>query len=139
VVGYIGSENDQDLNKRSRIEWNIPWSAQVDDLILMYRAGRGISQIKDIWKVTGPFHEYKKGNRAGRWPGLQAGLQLVRRLNRPLTFSELSGNPRTKNLPIVRRRFQGKSDITESWPVIHDLITAKNPNVRKALGNYIQD
>ncbi len=87
VVGYNGHENDVDLNARTRIQWNVPKTAQVDDLVLMYRAGKGLSLIKDLWKIVGPFTEYKKGNREGWWPGLHAGLKLLTRSNRAVTTS----------------------------------------------------
>ncbi|MBL9218701.1 MAG: hypothetical protein JNG82_09450 [Opitutaceae bacterium] len=139
VVGYRGNANDFDLNYRTKIQWNVPMHTQVDDLVLMYRAGNGHSQIKDLWRVVGPFTLYKKENREGWWPGLHAGLKLVTRLNRPLTYAELAKNPLTRKLAVIRRRFQGKADITEDWPLFYNLIALQNPKAKKLLGEWIAD
>ena len=60
----------------SRVEWNVPTNAQIDDLVLIYRTAP-TSAICDIWKIVGPFHRFGKRNREGRWPGLQAGLRRL--------------------------------------------------------------
>lgn len=139
VVAYNGHENEQDLDSRKKITWSVPKSAQVDDLVLMYRAGKGNSLIKDIWKIVGPFDTHNKDNREGYWPGLQAGLRLVARLKKPITFADLHKDPLTRGLSVVRKRFIGKTDITEDWSVFHRKIVTQNPSLKKPLSVHIAD
>lgn len=137
VVGCNSEWNIPDLDRRSRLEWNVPKAAQQGDLVLMYRAGRFGTAIKDIWKVTGGFAHYGPRNRMDRKPGLQAQLKLVARLRRPLTYRELADDPATRDLPVVRKRFIGKTDITGNWHLIHRMILIRNPGVRRALRQYV--
>lgn len=137
VVGCIESRQGDDLDSLDEIEWNIPVIAQVDDLILMYRAGKGASEIRDLWKIVGPFTTYGKQNKEGRWPGLQAGLQLVARLKKPLTYAELAADRVMRRLPVVRKRFNGKTDVTADWRLIRRRIVEKNPSVRRSLKDWV--
>jgi len=139
VVGCHEARQGAELDASTKIEWSVPAIAQVDDLIVMYRAGKGASQIKDIWKLVGPFKTYGKQNKEGRWPGLQAGLQLVARLKHPLTYSELASDKIMCRLPVVRKRFIGKTDITSDWPAIRRKIVLKNPSVESTLKKYAAD
>jgi hypothetical protein len=137
VVGCDESRQGKDLDSMKTIEWNVPTIAQVDDLIVMYRAGRGISQIRDIWKIVGPFKKYGKQNKEGRWPGLQAGLQLVVRLQEPLKFSDFTADKDLRELPITKKRFIGKTDISKDWPIICKKIIRTNPAAKKSLKGYV--
>ncbi len=131
-VFVVGSDERQPQNKyldrRSYLDWSVPLSAQVDDLIVMYRA-RLTSEIRDLWKVVGPFYNDPK------W-GFQAYLRLVIRLNTPVTFRDLRKDPSTRNLRIVRQKFQGRTDITDEWPYIYQKLITLNPRSKKALAKY---
>lgn len=118
--------------RRDRVEWTVPSQVQKGDLIVIYRSAPA-SAIKDLWVATGPFKQFKKGNRQGRWPGRQVGLRRIATLNRPLTFETLKKDPFTQNLPVVRAHFQGKREITEDWSSIYPLIIRLNPTARKKL------
>ncbi len=137
VVGCDESISGEVL-RYSRIDWNMHTSAQVGDLALIYRSAP-TSAILDLWKVVGPFRNYGKRNKEGYWPGLQAGLRRLVTLKRPLTFAALSRDPRTRELSVVRKRFQGKMDITEDWPILHKRIVALNPSARKALRPFLPE
>ena len=136
VVGCTEQRQGKELDSSNTIEWNVPAIAQVDDLIVMFRAGKGASQIKDIWKLVGPFKSYGKQNKLGRWPGLQAGLRKVANLTKPLTYTELTNDKVMRRLPVVRKRFNGKTNITEDWPLFYQRIVQKNPKVKRALKDY---
>jgi hypothetical protein len=58
-------------------------------------------------------------------------------LKQPLTFAALSRNSLTRNLPVVRARFQGKRDITNDWGVLSQEILRLNPKARRALGRHL--
>jgi hypothetical protein len=134
VVGCNLRENAEELRAR-RVEWNVPVSAQIGDLVLMYRA-MDTHGIHDAWEVVGPFNEYGKRNKEGRWPGLQAYLRCVVRLHRPIEYAELKRDPTTRNLGVVKGRFRGKQDITHDWPLIRRKIVELNPKARVLLAKY---
>lgn len=131
VVGCIEKRQGKELDESAKIEWSVPSIAQVDDIIVMYRAGKGAAQIKDIWKLVGPFKTYGKQDKKGRWPGLQAGLLKIAKLKKPLTYAELAADKVMSRLPVVQKRFNGKTDITKYWPQIFQKIVAKNPTLKR--------
>lgn len=136
VVGCREERQGDYLSRRKFIEWNIPMHAQMDDLILMYRAGKSAGEIRDIWKLVGPYTHFKPGNKEKRWPGLQARLELVARLRHPVRYADLAENPKTRSIGVVKARFQNKTDITSDWPVFQALILKQNPDVRSSLRDY---
>jgi len=139
VVGCVEQRQGKELDSRSTTEWSVSVAAQVDDLVVMFRVGKGASRIKDIWRIVGPFKTYGKRNKEGRWPGLQAGLRVVVRLKQPVTYSELAKDRVTRHLAVVRKRFIGKTDITEDWPLIYNKVVSKNPSVKRPLRSYVAD
>jgi hypothetical protein len=52
------------------------------------------------------------------------------------TYAELSRNPVTRDLGVVKGRFQGKRDVTDYWPLICDKIIKLNPRASFKLANY---
>jgi hypothetical protein len=133
VSGCNYAENLKYLNS-GHTEWNVPLSAQLGDLVLMYRTDT--HAIHDAWEVVGPFNLYAKGNKQGRWPGLQAGLRRVVKFDRPLGYAALKNNPTTRDLGVVISRFRGKQDVTDGWPLISDIIVSLNPRTKKVLAKY---
>lgn len=125
AVGCDEDARGADIDRRSRLDWSVPESAQVGDLLLMYRT-RPASEVRDFWRITGPFYAQKGFGR-------QAYVRLVGRLTRPVTYAELKADPVTRELAVVRKRFQGKSDITDDWPLLYDRIVARNPAAKRAL------
>jgi hypothetical protein len=119
-----------------RVDWTVPAAAQRGDLVAIYRSAP-ISGVRDLWEITGPIVRYAPRNRQGRWPGLQAGMRRLVVLKQPLTFAALSRNSLTRNLPVVRARFQGKRDITNDWGVLSQEILRLNPKARRALGRHL--
>jgi hypothetical protein len=126
----------KDLDSKDMAIWNVPKTAQVDDLVLIYRAGKDAGMIKDIWRIVGPFYD---GEKEGWRPGLQAGLKLVARLKNPVTFSELAKDATTRSLGVVRKRFRGNTDITDDWDAIYSRIVSKNQSAKRLLRNYVAD
>jgi len=135
VVGCNESINGDELDS-SCIDWNVPVSAEVGDLVLIYRTAP-TSAIRDVWRIVDPPQKYEVGNKKGYRPGIQAGLRRVFTLSRPLTYERLAKDGLTKNLPAVRKRFQGKMDVTDDWETIFGKIVALNPKARTALRKYI--
>ena len=135
VVGCDESTGNRAELESREIEWNLPIRAKIGDLVLMYRS-RPTSAIRDVWRVVGPFHIYEKGNKRHR-PGRQGFLRRVVTLRKPLTYKSLASNPRTKDLPLLRRRLRGKCDITDDWHMIHDTLVADNPDARGRLRSWV--
>jgi hypothetical protein len=132
-VFVVGADSERALAIRGRrIEWNVPSAAQVCDLVLVYRA-QPASAICDLWEITGPFKNYDEQNPQRRNPGLQTWMRHVVSFETPLLYSDLANDHRTRGLAVVRKRFQGKTDITDDWPLIHDKIVELNPGTRRVL------
>ncbi|MFM8534093.1 MAG: hypothetical protein ACKOEC_11030 [Acidimicrobiia bacterium] len=91
------------------VEWTVPSQVEKGDLIVIYRSAP---------------------------PGRQVGIRRLVTLQRPLTFEALKKDPFTRNLSVVRARFQGKREITEDWSSLYPLITGLNPTARKKLEGY---
>lgn len=119
------------VDKHARIDWSVPMNAQVDDLIVIYRTAPA-SEIRDLWKVVGPFYMDPK------W-GLQASLRLLVRLRQAVTRRDLLSDPTTRDVGVVRQNFRGKRDITEEWPLLYNKIVALNPHSKAALRDYRRD
>jgi hypothetical protein len=128
AVGCDERVRGEYVDKHAFLNWSMPLQAQVGDLIIMYRTGPA-SEIRDLWKVTGPFFSQRG------WRN-QAYLRLVARLKKPLTYRELKSHRATSNLSVVRKRFQGKSDITDDWPTLHEEIIRRNPRAKAALAPF---
>lgn len=131
VVGCDETLHGDVGHRYATIGWSVPSNAQVGDLIVMYRK-KPASQIRDLWVVRGPFYTI-------RYWGLQAKLKRLARLYRPVTFAELKSDPATRNLPVIRSKFQGKKDITTEWPNIRAVILKRNPRLMKVLRRFSFD
>ncbi len=136
VVGCDESARGSELRSKN-IQWSVPVSAEIGDLVLIYRT-RPVSAICDLWEIVHPPKRYEKGNAEGYWSGIQAGLRRILSLNTPLTYARLAREPKTKVLAAVRRRFQGKMDITEEWSTLYDQIVILNPRAKAALRPYVE-
>jgi hypothetical protein len=134
VVGCNDSLNGDELNS-SYIDWNVSVTAEVGDLVLIYRTAP-TSAIRNVWRIVDPPKKYDVGNKEGYRPGIQAGLRRVFSLSKPLTYEKLARDGQTRKLPPVRKRFQGKMDITEVWETILGKMAALNPNARTVLRKY---
>lgn len=131
AVGCDENVRGHYLDKHNRTDWSVPMYAQVDDLIVMYRK-RPASEIRDLWRVVGPFYMDKK------W-GLEAYLRCLVRLSRPVTWQQLKADPYTRNLGVIRQSFQGKRDITDEWPPLYKKIISQNRGAKAALRDYAPD
>jgi len=117
------------IDKDEPLKWDVPRTAQVGDLVVMYRRSPA-SEIKDLWKIVGPFFTD---------PYEGTHLQIVVRLNKPISFADLKNDPTTKNLGVVQKRFQGKTDITNDWEHLFTKIVHLNPKAKTKLREYHQD
>lgn len=118
------------------IEWNVPVAADEGDLVLMYRA-RPASAIHDAWRITGPSTKYPKGNPHDRYPGLQAPMRRIATFKKPLTFAMLASDHQTAALPLVRKRCQGKTNVTVSWPILFRRLVKLHPGAKLPLQKFL--
>jgi hypothetical protein len=128
VVGCDEDVRGPVVDGTATLDWSVPKTAAVGDLVVMYRT-KPASEIRDLWIVRGPFYESKK------W-GLLATVKRLARLARPLTFRDLKNDPVSRDLTVVKKKFFGKSDITNDWRLISAMIVKRNPTVKKALGKF---
>ena len=131
AVGCDENVRGHVVDKWATLDWSVPKNAQADDLVVMYRK-MPASEIRDLWIVRGPFYEQKK------W-GLQTTLRRLVQLDRPLKYEDLKKDPTTRGLGVMRKQFQGKTDITDDWPHIMALILKRNPKAKKQLRDYSFD
>jgi len=129
AVGCDEKVRGKSLDRWSHLDWSVPLAAQVGDLIVMYRKDYPNSEIRDLWRVVGPFYDEKDWGRA-------AYLRCVVRLNKPLTYAELARDRVTRDLGVVRKRFIGKTDITDYWPLLCQKILRRNPKAKGTLIKY---
>jgi hypothetical protein len=130
AVGCDEKVRGKSLDKWRHVGWSVPLAAQVGDLIVMYRKDYPNSEIRDLWRVVGPFYD------DGKVWGRGGYLRCVVRLNKPLTYIELVRDRVTRDLGVVRRRFQGKTNITDYWPLLCQKILRRNPKAKAALSKY---
>jgi hypothetical protein len=130
TVGCDEVVRGKKLDKYKRLLWSVPSNAQVDDLIVMYRKSPA-SEIRDLWKVVGPFE-------VTEW-GLEAILHRIADLKSPLTYNALKADPITRQLGVVRNRFQGKTDITDDWPLLASRILKLNSGLKATLRKFVID
>lgn len=131
AVGCDENVRGHVVDKGAFLDWSVPRNAQAGDLVVMYRK-KPASEIRDLWIVRGPFYEQKN------W-GLQTTLRRLVRLDTPVKYEDLKTEPTTRGLSIMRKQFQGKSDITLGWPHILALILKRNPKSKKQLRDYSFD
>ena len=143
VVGCSTVGNAKYLKAYKRVQWSVPVNAQIGDLVVMYTRidfkNRRVSEIRDLWKIVGPFEVYSKRNKQGAMPGRQGGLRRVASLKRPIRYEDLKRDPVTRDLGVVKKQFQGKTDITEYWPLLHNKILKLNPKAKSALQDFTSD
>jgi len=133
VVAYHESKHDE-LDYR-RIEWSVSNETQTGDLILIYRTAP-VSAICDLWVVEVKIRRYSTKNRQGRYPGRQAQMRRIAKLSRPLSLDLLKRHPRTREMAVVRKRFQGKTDITLDWFLLESILLELNPRLKKTLRRF---
>jgi hypothetical protein len=136
AVGCDESISGDELRAK-KVTWNVPKYAEIGDLVLIYRK-KPTAAIKDLWIVVGSPVKYNRGNNLGYYPGYQAAIKNLLRFGTPLTFEYLTKNSRTKSLGVVRKRFQSKTDITDDWSTLCDLIQDLNPRTKKKLSQYAE-
>ena len=137
AVGCDESISGDELRAK-RLHWSVPSFVEIGDLVLIYRK-RPTAAIRDVWEIFGAPEYFERGNRRGLMPGYQAPIRNVVRLHEPLTFELLKKNSRTKELGVVRKRFQSKTEITQDWPILCDLLLELNPRAKAALRKYIDE
>ena len=131
AVGCDEQTRGNDL-QQEHVEWSVAKNTQVDDLIVMYRQNYPNSEIRDLWKVVGPFNDYG-GEDKFRY---QAWIECIARLNKPVTYEDLKRDPATRGLAIVKKKFQGKTDVTDDWQAFCQKIVSLNPTTEAVLRGY---
>lgn len=131
VVSCDEQKRGHQLGK-NLIDWSVTVNTQVDDLVVMYRQNYPNSAIRDLWRVVGPFYDDTE------W-GREAYMKCIARLATPVTYAGLQRDPKTRDLGVMRKRFRGKTDITDDWPLLYQKIVSLNPRAKAKLRDYVRD
>lgn len=121
----------------SRINYDASWSvssqASEGDLVLFYRTSPD-SFVRDLFRIAGPVEYVRAGWKPGKdW---MAPIRRVCALKAPLHFHELRDHPILKHAGFVRGCMQGRYKASEYWPELYRMILARNPGLKRVLGNY---
>ena len=102
---WIGSSHNP-VHERSETDWwCTPVAAAAGDLILMYEKGAGIKRVERIKSVRSTLRGVEK---ACEVRGMKTvDTLLVLNLRTAISYHEFLRHPFLRNLPSVKRKFQG--------------------------------
>jgi hypothetical protein len=126
------------LDSTDRMNWALSKNATPGDIHLIYRCAP-ISAITDIFAFSGD--SLSRGN-AGWREGQCYGGEITRlcRLNSPVFIFDLRNDPVLRTSSFVRRNMQGVGlQATQYWPHLYQMISSRNPAVRKELRRISPD
>ena len=66
-------------------------------------------------------------------------MKCVVRLKNPVTFKELKDDRKTRELGVVKKRFEGMTDITEDWPLLCEKIISMNRKAKAPLKTWLEE
>jgi len=113
----------KDLNHRgSKSWWCVPRSAVPGDMLVMYQKLVGVVRLERLQSV--PTFRESRCSESGL---LTVNTQLIATLKQPITAKELKVNRALRNLPAVRRNFQGTCFRipSEEWVLLRELINSR--------------
>lgn len=116
--------------KRSRMSWALSKRAHPGDLLLMYRCFPD-KRIQDIFILRGDLYAAKAGWRSGRCYG--GNIARLCTLQSPIFLEDLRLHPVLKTSSFVRSNMQGNLQVTEYWPYLYQMLTARNRGCSRKL------
>jgi hypothetical protein len=120
---------------KNRVCWAARNGAHVGDLMVMYRC-LPEKCVRELFWLATPLRS-GRCDPAWRDGTCMAGeFRIVCRLSSPVFLEDLKSHRVLRTAGFVRGRLQGNRDVTSYWPHIYDLITSRNPSVRKQLKEF---
>jgi len=134
-VMSVKKEYQDDLNHYPSGEWSAPGQAHKGDLILFYFSGCGNKSINYIYRCKQrAFFKERAGWKKGS--DYRARIQRVCKLPAPVFLEDLQRHRVLRTAGFVRGDLRGRLNVIEYWPYLYDLITRRNPAVRRRLEKY---
>lgn len=127
-------EYQEKLDTVAKTNWSVHSQAHAGDLILFHFT-RPTKAIKHVFRLVGRCEkvsaDWKQGDQ-----DYMADITRVCALNDPVYFERLQRDRVLGTAGFVRAQMQGRHNVTEHWPFIHELIVRLNPPLRKKLAKY---
>jgi hypothetical protein len=111
----------------------VPSQAHKGDLVLFYFTHPDRS-FKHIYRLTERAAKIAAGWKPGK--DYMAGIQRICALNAPIFLEDLQRHRVLRTAGFVRGQMQGRPNVTEYWPYLHELIARRNPSLKPRLAVY---
>lgn len=122
-------------------KWTVPSRAHKGDLLLFYLT-KPDKCIKDIFVLKGPVSEIEYVYDDGQLGQLDYEGPIRRLcpvLKAPVFWEDLKRHRILQTAGFVRSQLRGRSNATEYWPYLHELIVRRNPSIKKRIEKYAPD
>lgn len=118
-----------ELEHYKRPSWSAPKGGHKEDLLIMYcKSPRsGITHLLTMTSNVQPDKKWK-------W---RAGTKRVAALQKEIRFAELRASPNLKDAHFIKRRMEGRFNVTPYWPQIQKMILARNPGLKRKLKPWL--
>jgi hypothetical protein len=119
------------LEHYKRATWSIPKGSHKGDLLIMYCKSPK-SRITHLLTMTSNVQPDKKW----KW---QAKTKRVTALQeeKQIKFAELKASPNLKDAHFIKRKMQGRFNVTPYWPQILKMILGKNIGLKRKLNPWL--
>lgn len=123
----------ENMKEGEKTDWSVPLRAHKGDLILFYLK-RPEGKIRDIFKVADQVRYEKAGYKNGH--DYFAYIRKIRSLKAPLFWDDVKAHPILQTAGFVRSNLRKRSNVTDYWPYLFDMIVHRNPAIKKGLRKY---
>jgi len=131
----VQPENTKELQARKQLsKWSVPGQTHKGDLLL-FHVTKPEMCIRYVYEA-----EERASKQEAEWKGgeedLMAPIRKICELKAPIFFEDLKRHRIVRTSGFVRSRMLGRHNAIEYWPYLYDIITRRNPSVRKSLKRY---
>jgi hypothetical protein len=123
----------EDMREGEKTDWSVPMRAHKGDLILFYLK-KPEGKIRDIFIVADQVRYEKANYKKGR--DYFAYIRKIHSLKAPLFWDDIKTHPIIKTAGFIRSKLRKKSEVTDYWPYLFDMIVQRNQSVKKVLNEY---
>jgi len=123
----------EDMKDGEKTDWSVPMRAHEKDLILFYLK-KPERKIRDIFIISEPVRYEKAGYKRGR--DYFAYVRKIRSLRAPLFLDDIKTHPVLQTAGFIRSNLRKRSEVTDYWPYLFDMIVHRNPAIKNVLNKY---
>ena len=91
-------------------------------------------KIRDIFIISEPVRYEKAGYKRGR--DYFAYVRKIRSLRAPLFLDDIKTHPVLQTAGFIRSNLRKRSEVTDYWPYLFDMIVHRNPAIKNVLNKY---